>query len=696
MHSGNPVVLVIGGGPVALAFATSLRVYMPRARITVYESRWHTAAGQLQWMTAQQGVNRREQVVTLQSQVFSALPDAVQAALFPDDGFTQVWPLGPESPRHLGFPRNIRVLDIEDRLLALALDMHITLVPRNIQPDSLGYQDADLVAIANGPRSSFASHFQSKFGVPDPIPYSVSNAQVSDVVLGLRITTELSEADAVVLTVAQNRFLLNVKNGDGYLYMRLTEDEAREVRGLPESGTRFVSCVQSAPCLMRYDGNDFRCTTHNNIIFIPPRDQFSLLWPRVKDGLKIFKAGLSAVTVFRLSMVRSPSYFAELTDIGVDKPVFGALIGDAANAIHFWPGRGMNQGLVSAVALARCLHNRWGQSRNLRSADFTPFASAMAALQHRHKDRAWRQMVQHKNDVVQPIHTIIRNAIVEADSENRRDLIEQFMARVNLLVERLNPRMPAEADSTRIRSVIERYASLETLNVFVESGTWETRLSGGPEVDVNTIVPLARSQEDARSPQASQASGAETAAAPTAANGNANGLITGGILSVESIRASFYHALRFVGGDTLAWNDARLELRALLVRAEKTASISDDDIVLAIEEADSVSPDRIECEEFVNAMRILLDRRSPGRRQNGSLPTAWYERFNRAAGQNGMVPKVQAARFICELGEIAQPASPDLVRHRSRVAAMFDDKTESSVDLSQYIEVAEKVMFGCK
>lgn len=670
---------------------------MPRARITVYESRWHTAAGQLQWMTAQQGVNRREQVVTLQSQVFSTLPPPVQAALFPADGFTEVWPLGPESPRHLGFPRNIRILDVEDRLLALAIDMHITLVPQRTEPHSFDYQNADLIAIANGPRSSFASHFENKFGVPDPIPYSVANEQVSDVVLGLRITTELSEADGVVLTVAQNRFLLNVKNGDGYLYMRLTEDEAREVRGLPESGTRFVSCVQSAPCLMRYDGNDFRCTTHNNIIFIPPRDQFSLLWPRVKDGLKIFRAGLSAVTVFRLSMVRSPSYIAELTDIGVDKPVFGALIGDAANAVHFWPGRGLNQGLVSAVALARCLHNRWGQSRNLRSADFTPFVSAMAALQHRHKDRAWRQMVQHKDDKVQAIHTIIRNAIVESESKSRRDLIEQFMARVNLLVERLNGRMPDEADSGRIRNIIEKHASLETLNVFVECGTWETRLSGGPEVDLEAIVPLAKSAQ-----AGGQTNGAAAAGGGRedggAANGVSNGPLQGGVLSEESIRASFYHALRFVGGDTLAWNDARLELRALLVRAEKASSISDDDIVLAIEEADSVSPDRIECDEFVNAMRIVLDRSSGGgggdRGQNGRLPTEWYERFNRAAGQNGMVPTAQAARLICQLGEVAQAARPDLVRHRSRVAAMFDDNAGSSVDLNQYIEVAERVMFG--
>ena len=41
-----------------------------------------------------------------------------------------------------------------------------------------------------------------------------------------------------------------------------------------------------------------------------------------------------------------------------DAGTFGFLLGDAANAIHFWPGRGLNSGLASAISLARCLARR--------------------------------------------------------------------------------------------------------------------------------------------------------------------------------------------------------------------------------------------------------------------------------------------------------------------------------------------------
>jgi hypothetical protein len=163
----------------------------------------------------------------------------------------------------------------------------------------------------------------------------------------------MQPADQVIMTVAQQRFLMNVSNGEGYLYMRLTPEEAREVRGRDPRGSSSTSCVQSSPCMMRArtDGS-FHCTTHGTV-FAPAEDPNSFLWPRVREGLALFDVApgnLHAITAFRLSMESRPRFTAEITPTGSEHPVFGALLGDAANAIHFWPGRGLNHGLSSAVA----------------------------------------------------------------------------------------------------------------------------------------------------------------------------------------------------------------------------------------------------------------------------------------------------------------------------------------------------------
>jgi len=102
---------------------------------------------------------------------------------------------------------------------------------------------------------------------------------------------------------------------------------------------------------------------------------------------------LSAVTGFRLDMVQRPRFTAQLYPRTATAPgTFGFLLGDAANAIHFWPGRGLNSGLASVISLARCLAASW-RANTLRDADFVRHEAVMAMLQYRHKSRAWRQMV---------------------------------------------------------------------------------------------------------------------------------------------------------------------------------------------------------------------------------------------------------------------------------------------------------------
>ena len=57
---------------------------------------------------------------------------------------------------------------------------------------------------------------------------SLDGKQVQDLVLGLRVKSELTDPMSVLLTVSQNRFLLNSLHGDGFLNMRLTDQEAQE------------------------------------------------------------------------------------------------------------------------------------------------------------------------------------------------------------------------------------------------------------------------------------------------------------------------------------------------------------------------------------------------------------------------------------------------------------------------------------
>ena len=115
----------------------------------------------------------------------------------------------------------------------------------------------------------------------------------------------------------------------------------------------------------------------------------------MEEGLRLFgvtEENLTAVTCFRLDMVQRPRFTAQLFGRTATTPgTFGFLLGDAANAIHFWPGRGLNSGLASALSLARSLAG-W-RGKPLRDADFVRHEALMAMLQYRHKSRAWRQMV---------------------------------------------------------------------------------------------------------------------------------------------------------------------------------------------------------------------------------------------------------------------------------------------------------------
>ncbi|MEV5983303.1 FHA domain-containing protein [Streptomyces sp. NPDC052114] len=497
-------VTVSGGGPVGLSFALLLESLLGRfVSITVYDGRWTPCAdkpGKVVWKDEKQGNVRRQQVVTLQSRQYLGLPEEVQERLFRDGAYSEMWPAGPDTIRGHN-PRNIRIAHIEDALLELANEKtnRIHLVPERFDAKEYEQRPArdHVLAICEGGRSRTREHFADKFGQADKSVYSLEGEHLQDVVLGLRVKSPLPEPMSVLLTISQNRFLLNSLRGEGFLNMRLTDAEAQEVVGIDPVRQVFEECIASRPCVMdRSPDGDFRCSTHRTL-FLPALIKGSALWKQVREGLALFgvpESDLTAVTAFRLDMVQRPRFTARLyppTSAGVG--TYGFLLGDAANAIHFWPGRGLNSGLGSAISLARSLSGTW-RGKPFRDADFVRHEAAMSMLQYRHKSRAWNAMITtDENGVVQAIKDKIQQSIKEyPDRAPMREAdLDALMVRIRGIRDRLQARVPGMPDDATLRPHLEALSS-PTLYSLLASGAWDTQIVGGEEVDIDIFYPAER------------------------------------------------------------------------------------------------------------------------------------------------------------------------------------------------------------
>ncbi|MGW1884383.1 FHA domain-containing protein [Streptomyces sp. NPDC001970] len=499
-------VTVTGGGPVGLAFALLLEEALPgRVSVTVYDGRWVRSGTTVVWKDETHGNVRRQQVVTVQSRQYMALTEEMRSALFRDGQFSEMWPLGPDSVNGRP-PRNIRIAYIEDRLLELANGKSaIRLVPKRFDPaehEHLITSDHVLV-ICEGGRSRTREHFADRFGAADASIYSLDGEHLQDVVLGLQVKSRLSDPMSVLLTVAQNRFLLNSLRGEGFLNMRLTRDEARNVIGIDPVRQVFEECIAARPCVMsRQEDNEFVCPTHGTL-FLPALLRSSPLWKQIQEGLRLFGVAeddLSAITSFRLDMVQRPRFTAQLARPTAGSPgTYGFLLGDAANAIHFWPGRGLNSGLASAASLARSLSRVW-QGRPLRDADFIRHEAAMSMLQYRHKSRAWNAMVTtDERGVTRAIKDIIDRSMEStagpaagvagstagsvSPGAAGADL-KILMDRVRAIRDRLAARLPGLPDDEELQAHLSTMAP-ETLRTLQESGAWDTLIVGGEEADID-------------------------------------------------------------------------------------------------------------------------------------------------------------------------------------------------------------------
>ena len=168
---------------------------------------------------------------------------------------------------------------------------------------------------------------------------------------------------------------------------------------------------------------------------------------------------------------------------------FGFLLGDAANAIHFWPGRGLNSGLASVISLARCLAASW-RGTALRDADFLRHEAVMAMLQYRHKSRAWRQMVTTDTaGNVRAIKDQIALAIAEAEqgSYDEETDLNGLLERLSLIRSRLERRIEGLPDDATLRAHLKQLPG-QTRHVLLVSDAWDTGNVGGEEVDVEWLL----------------------------------------------------------------------------------------------------------------------------------------------------------------------------------------------------------------
>lgn len=504
-------VIVSGGGPVGLTFALLLEDLMgSQVDIKIYDGRWTQNGSRVVWKNQGQGNSRRLQVVTLQSRQYLKYPQEIQDKIFQKGAYSEMWPKGRDSIR--GYPpRNVRIAHIENQLLEIANEktQNIELIPARFDAAQMYDEitNQHVLAICEGGGSRTREFFIERFGSADKSIYSLNGDHLQDVVLGLRVKSDLSDPMAVLLTVAQNRFLLNSLRGSGFLNMRLTDEEVKEVVGIDLHNREFKRCIQSQPCLMqRVEGEGFKCSGHGTL-FLPALLRESAFWKRIEEGLNMFSVkpeNLTAITAFRLDMVQRPRFTAQLYPRTPNSSVtFGCLLGDAANAIHFWPGRGLNSGIASAVSLARCLNENW-RGRPFREADFTRHEGLMSMLQYRHKSRGWRAMIiTDDHGTSYAIKHKIAEGITEGESQqlnSKESDIDTLMARLIGIRSRLESRISGLPDDQTLRTHL-RSLDTRTLRTLVISEPWDTINVGGEEVDVDLFFDEPEDKEDPPAPR---------------------------------------------------------------------------------------------------------------------------------------------------------------------------------------------------
>ena len=344
--AGRLKVVIVGGGPTALASAIALAEKGAGAvEIHMYERRWvqkPAADGRPAFVDYPPTARRRDQVVTLQDNVVALLSKASYQALFAGRP-ERVWPGS----------ANIQIRKVEDRFLKRVQDPEfhglIHLHPEGLTRETLAKVDDFHVLLgadgaASWVRKSYFHGYETERGK------SYALGLAFDRPAGLPWSQPLN----VFLTLGQTRYLLNASDydGRGYLNMQLTEEEWHKMVSVDGEPVHFGR----PGCLRKADGSlPDGFEPHN--VFAPSADRASPLWTAIADGLKLFGFKEDEViNVVRIPIVvqavKEGTQDLPREDAGrVNRPrALAAVAGDAAMTVHFWPGRGLNSGIKEGLA----------------------------------------------------------------------------------------------------------------------------------------------------------------------------------------------------------------------------------------------------------------------------------------------------------------------------------------------------------
>lgn len=344
--AGRLKVAIIGGGPTALASAISLAEKgAGNVEVHMWERRWirKTLPDGTTVVDYPPTARRRDQVVTLQDTVTSLLSTSSFDALFAGRP-ERVWPGS----------ANIQIRKVEDRFLKHVqmprfeglVHLHTEGVTRE---DLAKTGDFHVLLGADGAaswvRKSYFHGYENERGK------SWALGLAFDRPAGLPWSQPLN----IFLTLGQTRYLLNASDydGKGYLNMQLTDDEWHKMVAVNGEPVHFGR----PGCLRRPDGSVPEGFDESQV-FAPSENRDSPVWTSISDGLKLFGfKEEEVINVVRIPIVVQavkegiqllPS--AETPNIHRPRAIV-AVAGDAAMTVHFWPGRGLNSGMKSGIAL---------------------------------------------------------------------------------------------------------------------------------------------------------------------------------------------------------------------------------------------------------------------------------------------------------------------------------------------------------
>ncbi|KAI8159607.1 hypothetical protein K4K50_002897 [Colletotrichum sp. SAR 10_71] len=285
----------------------------------------------------------------------------------------------------------------------------------------------------------------------------------------------------------QTRYLLNASDfdGRGYLNMQLTEEEWHKMLAMDGQPVTFGY----PGCLRRSDGT-IPPGFNDNQVFAPSEHRGGSLWRSISDGLKLFGFKESEViNVVRIPIVvqavrEGIQYLPPSDSASINRPhALVAVAGDAAMTVHFWPGRGLNSGVKSGIALGdEIVHAlNAGKFVGLPLTAMQQYNDFIMKLQDREHDKRSIPILN-QSGTPETLGWLLSKANTVPDNV----AIEWLVGAMSQIAERLEQRgdwafQPVANVEPQLRIVLRQLDS-ETLREMAVSFPWPTREMGGAEV----------------------------------------------------------------------------------------------------------------------------------------------------------------------------------------------------------------------